>query len=128
MAIIKRLIFLKYKNFNPLNIREVDVTTESTTESISTTAGTTGCSALYLENVTVGRGKKNGIKRVENVQTVEDCQAECMKVRKCKFFVWNSPNSRTKQLSCFLKRNNKNRRSTGKDIGRISGPKRCDVD
>ena len=82
-----------------------------------------------MENTSVGRGRGNGIgRKINNVQSVEDCRAECWKVADCKFFIWNSPESRKQKLTCWLKRNSANSRSTNKDIGRISGPVTCNRD
>ena len=90
------------------------------------------CSAFYREDTVVGRGKGNGIPkpngRVNNVQSAEDCRAECAKIPDCKFFVWNSPNFRRNKLSCWLKKNDNNAKSGGKFKGRISGPVTCDVE
>ena len=79
-------------------------------------------SSLYQENMAVGRGRGNGVGKVQNVQTVEDCHAECAKVPACNFFIWNGPNCRWQRFSCWLKRNNNNPKRAR---GRISGPVSC---
>merc|ERR1711997_1059875 len=95
---------------------------------IETNDGTVDCSSHFIENTSVGRGRGNGIPRpngrVNNIQSAEDCRAECAKVEGCNWFIWNSPTSRKvrQRLSCWLKRNDNNRRSNARDVGRISGP------
>ena len=61
------------------------------------------------------------------MQTIEDCRAECGIVPDCNFFIWNSPTARNNQLSCWLKKNDNNPRSTWRDVGRISGPVSCNT-
>ena len=120
------MYLLLHNNFSVMIL--VPTTTVLTTQPITTTEPLIKCSESYMENVSVGRGSGNGCGSVDNVQTVEDCRAECMKVQECNFFIWNSPSAPKKHLKCYLKRNDKNRRSNAKDIGRISGPKTCDVE
>merc|ERR1711997_706853 len=92
----------------------VPTTTEVTTQPTSTTAAPIPCSESFMENTAVGRGSGNGCGSVNNVPTVEGCRAECLKVR---------------EFKCFLKRNDNNKRQGDRrDIGRISGPKTCDVE
>ena len=82
-----------------------------------------------MENTAVGRGSGNGCGSVNNIPTVDACRAECMKVHECNFFIWNSPSARKQHFKCFLKRNDNNKRvGDGRDVGRISGPKTCDVE
>jgi len=116
---------------------EVETTTPQTTtpEPEPTTQRDTDgsppwdCSQFYMENTSVGRGTGNGIgRRIANVQTVEDCRAECWKNAACKFFIWNGPEAPRQKFNCFLKRNSANSRSNHKDIGRISGPVTCPQD
>jgi len=109
----------------------VPTTTELTTQPTSTTAAPIPCSESFMENTAVGRGSGNGCGSVPNVPTVEGCRAECLKVHECNFFIWNSParTSRKNHLRCYLKRNDNNKRQGDRrDIGRISGPKTCDVE
>jgi len=102
---------------------------EKTTQRDTNSSPTWDCSAFYMENTSVGRGPGNGIGgKISNVQSVEDCRAECWKVAECKFFIWNSPESRRQKLTCRLKRNSANSRSNRNDIGRISGPVTCDME
>ena len=86
------------------------------------------CSHLYRQNTAVGRGRNNGLFRVNNIQTIEDCRAECIKVPACKWWIWNSPETSRQRLTCWLKRNDANPRSSARDVGRISGPVTCAVD
>ena len=78
-----------------------------------------------MNDTSVGRGRGNGVPngRVNNMATVEDCRAECGKRPECKFFIWNSPNARRNQLSCWLKKNDNNPKTN--TVGRISGPVSC---
>merc|ERR1712150_397836 len=58
------------------------------------------------ENTSVGRGSGNGIgRRIDNVQSVDDCRAECWKNAACRFFIWNGPEAPRQKFNCFLKRN-----------------------
>ena len=113
----------------PVTCDDEEGTRLETNDDIETNDGTVDCSSLFIENTSVGRGKGNGIPRpngrVNNIQSAEDCRAECAKVDGCNFFIWNSPDARRKKLSCWLKKNDNNRRSNNKDIGRISGPVSC---
>ena len=96
---------------------------EELEKDIENEDGTVDCSNLFEQDVAVGRGRGNGVGRVNNIQSAEDCQAECQKVELCQFFIWNSPSARRKKLSCWLKKNNHNRKEN--DVGRISGPRSC---
>ena len=98
---------------------------EELEKDVESVDGTVDCSSLFEQNVSVGRGRGNGVGRVNNIQSAEDCQEECRKVPLCQFFIWNSPSARKQKLACWLKKNNKNRRENNKDVGRISGPRSC---
>ena len=77
----------------------------------------------FQENTVVGRGNRNRAGRVANVHSAEDCQEICKRVRVCKFFVWNSPKKQRNGFVCFLKKNDRNKRTN--IIGRVSGPRTC---
>ena len=81
------------------------------------------CSGFFQQNVSVGRGRGNGAGWVPNVRSAKDCQNVCKAVEACKFFIWNSASAPRRKLSCWLKKNDRNKRQ--KDVGRISGPRSC---
>lgn len=101
-------------------ILEEDQSSEGDVESED---GTIDCSSFFVENTSVGRGRENRAGRVNNVQTAEDCRAECSKVALCQFFNWNTPDAPKNPLACFLKKNDNNPRTNV--VGRISGPVSC---
>ena len=95
---------------------------EELEEDVENEDGIVDCSNLFQENMAVGRGRGNGVGRVNNIQSANDCQAECQKVPECKFFIWNSPSAPKQKLSCWLKKNDTKKKRMR---GRISGPRSC---
>merc|ERR1711937_553063 len=91
-------------------------------KNIENEDGVVDCSDLFQENKAVGRGRGIPGGRRNNIQSAEDCQAECQKVPECNFFIWNSPSVRRNKLSCWLKKNDNNPKNAR---GRISGPREC---
>ena len=62
----------------------------------------------------------NGVGRVANIPTAYECQVACQNEPECEFFVWNSPDWRSRQGMCYFKKNDGGSRQ---QAGRISGPK-----
>lgn len=63
----------------------------------------------------------NGVGRATGVKSAEDCQVACQEHDGCEFWVWNSPQWRSKQNTCYFKSNDGGRKE-GQE-GRFSGPK-----
>merc|ERR1712018_649040 len=68
----------------------------------------------------------NGVGRVDGIPTAYECQVACQNEPDCEFFVWNSPDWRSRQGRCYFKKNDNGRVQGPRQAGRISGPKFCD--
>ena len=65
----------------------------------------------------------NGVGRVDGIATAYECQVACQNEQEGEFFVWNSPDWRSRQGRCYFKKNDNGRVQGPRQAGRISGPK-----
>jgi len=80
----------------------------------------------FAYDTTIGRGKGNGLGKVDDVPSPFACQMECQKVDACKNWIWNSQEHERNPNACYLKKG-ETEASVGRDLdmNRISGPKAC---
>ena len=64
------------------------------------------------------------IGQIRNVQSAEDCQAECRQREDCGFWTWNSGEFSPKPNTCYLKSSDL---VQVPGVGKVSGPRECQV-